>query len=187
MPILYVMSGLPGSGKSTFIQSVIDADTYVYSTDDMIEAAAKAENKTYDEMFSSVITEVTKVSNIFLDVALADKKNVIWDQTNLTSKKRKMILSKFDKSYDKICVCFEPPVSIEDQVILENRLENRPGKTIPKHIMENMKKSYQEPTLNEGFNTILFYNIYGKATRMVEWEIVKKPSIITNEPKLILK
>jgi hypothetical protein len=33
-------------------------------------------------------------------------------------------------------------------------LANRPGKNIPHHVIENMKKTFEEPSLDEGFISI---------------------------------
>lgn len=159
-----VLVGLPGSGKSTFVGSVFGenpAGVFIYSTDNYIENVASAQNKTYDQVFRDTIKEATENMNNFLTYAIEDKLRVVWDQTNMSSKKRLGILSKFPKSYRKVCWCIAPPRTDEEWDELNRRLDSREGKTIPRNIIESMADSYVEPELDEGFDYILIVDIYG--------------------------
>ncbi len=165
MPTLTVLVGLPGSGKSTYLNFVDDpefgGDVFVYSTDAYIEARAKEAGKSYDDMFSDHINEATKHMNNVLAVAISAGIDVYWDQTNMSSKKRKSILSKFPKSYRKECWCVRVPSTPEEWGDLEIRLTLREGKTIPHHIIEAMADSYVEPTHDEGFDKITIVDLFG--------------------------
>lgn len=165
MPNLEVLVGLPGSGKSTRLKFVDDPEfgdtVFVYSTDAYIEREARAVGKTYNEAFRDLIDPATKRQNELLDHALNIGVDVYWDQTNMSSKKRKGILSKFPKSYRKVCWCVAPPRTAEEWTELDRRLASRPGKTIPHHIIEAMADSYVEPELDEGFDYILVVDLYG--------------------------
>lgn len=108
MPILEVLVGLPGSGKSTHV-SKKDFHAFVYSTDAYIEKFAAASGQTYGDVFRDVIDDATKHMNAQLELAISVGHDVVWDQTNMTSKKRRGILSRFPKSYKKICYCIHPP------------------------------------------------------------------------------
>lgn len=163
MPMLTVLVGLPGSGKSTCIQSAYTNPTqFVYSTDDLLEVAAKELGSTYNDVFETLIKSVTKSADNMLAGAIKQNKDVVWDQTNMSAKKRAAILSKFPTAYQKVCVCFVPPQNAAEQQELNRRLANRPGKTIPAHIMRNMASSYVMPTREEGFDVVEFYNIFGQ-------------------------
>jgi tRNA uridine 5-carbamoylmethylation protein Kti12 len=165
VPTLTVLVGLPGSGKSTYLNFVDDpefgGDVFVYSTDNYIEAQAKAVGKTYDDMFRDHINEATKHMNDVLSIAISASIDVYWDQTNMSSKKRKGILSKFPKNYRKECWCVRVPQTAEEWAELDRRLASRPGKTIPHHIVEAMADSYVEPTLDEGFDKITIVDLFG--------------------------
>jgi predicted kinase len=170
MPKVTVLVGLPGSGKSTFLNFVDDpefSDTvFVYSTDNYIEKVAKASNQTYNEAFKDNIEPATKAMNDHLELALQMKVDVYWDQTNMSPKKRKgMILSKFPKSYIKECYCIAPPRTPEEWAELELRLGSREGKTIPQHIIESMADSYVEPELDEDFNYIKIVDLFGNVIK----------------------
>lgn len=156
MSTLYVLVGLPGSGKSTWIKDFAKTSTkefYVASTDDIIELIASEQKKTYADVWQSNIDHATKKMNNDVIQAIKAKKDVIWDQTNMTAGKRQSILSKFPKEYHKIAVVF----SVENEE-LNARLHKRhleTGKFIPPHVITNMQKTYQEPTEKEGFNVII--------------------------------
>lgn len=165
MPTLIVLVGLPGSGKSTSVNDLFEdlnsSDTFYYSTDAYIDRVALSKGMTYNECFKDHINEATKEMNSSLNDAIRWNSNVIWDQTNMSSKKRLGILSKFPKSYRKICICRVPPQTADEWLELGIRLGSRPGKIIPMNIIESMADSYVEPTLDEGFDEVHLYDIYG--------------------------
>ena len=159
-----VLVGLPGSGKSTFVNSVFGEDpsgVFVYSTDDYIENVARIRGKTYNESFKDNISAATKFMDGTLVEVLKLSGRVVWDQTNMSSKKRRGILSRFPKSYRKVCWCIAPPRTPEEWAELDRRLASREGKTIPHHIIESMADSYVEPELDEGFDYILVVDLFG--------------------------
>jgi len=169
-PVCTVMVGLPAMGKSTIVNldlavyDRIEMPMFVYSTDDLLEAAAKDLGSTYDEVFETMIKSVTEAANASLDVAVKKRQDIIWDQTNLGVKKRAKIINRMKQAgYQVRCVCIIPPESDydgdkEDWV---HRLANRPGKTIPQHVLSNMIDSFVVPTVDEGFDMITFYDMHG--------------------------
>jgi len=169
-PICNVMVGLPGLGKSTLVESEraiykgIDFPVFVYSTDAILERIAAFLGKTYTEVFEKHIKSAQTEADIDLAEAIKNKTDIIWDQTNLTVKKRRSIIDRMKQAgYQVRCVCIMPPepAHISDQKDWKFRLENRPGKTIPQNILTNMTESYILPTLEEGFDMITFYNMHG--------------------------
>lgn len=165
MSKIEVLVGLPGSGKSTFVNNVFGASpggVFVYSTDSVIDQVAKDTGRTYNECFKDVIKQATLGMDALLHDAVRNNLRVVWDQTNMSPKKRHSILSKFPRSYRKVCWCIAPPRSPEEWNELNRRLASRPGKTIPNHIVQSMTDSYVEPELDEGFDYILVVDLFGK-------------------------
>jgi tRNA uridine 5-carbamoylmethylation protein Kti12 len=169
-PICTVMVGLPGLGKSTLVEDQrkvyerIDMDVFVYSTDNILERIAKFLGKTYDDVFEKHIKSATVEADIDLAEAIKNRQDIIFDQTNLGVGKRRKIINRMKQAgYQVRCECIVPPESDydgdkEDWVY---RLANRPGKTIPQHVLSNMIESFVEPTIDEGFDMITFYNMDG--------------------------
>lgn len=153
-PTLIMLVGVPASGKSTWINEFVDhQECTILSTDDYIQGIANTKGKTYNEVFQTHIKEATKWMNDIAKYAFFNDRNVVWDQTNLTAKSRKAKLEMVPKHYKKIAVYFETPNAEEHK----RRLESRPGKTIPAHILKNMIESTEIPSHDEGFDNVLVY------------------------------
>lgn len=162
---IVVLVGLPASGKSTArakaVSTGASANSYQYSTDDIVERTAKAAGVEYDEIFADYISAATAEANAEVKDAVKDGRSVLWDQTNMSRKKRAKVLNVFTKDYRKECICILPPHTADQQIELEHRLASRKGKQIPKFVMANMLKSFQLPMLDEGFSRVLYFDIYG--------------------------
>jgi predicted kinase len=154
MPKLIVLVGLPGSGKSTFVKKYADINTFVYSTDDYLECVAKEQNSTYDKIFNDHIMKAIETMDNNLIEAIKSNKDIIWDQTNVAEKKRKIILSQIPKDYVKICVAILPPADDKEWNELNARLASRKGKNIPKEVIKLMFNRFQLPTTKEGFDFV---------------------------------
>lgn len=166
MKTCYVMVGLPATGKSTLVNKMreMDSDAFVYSTDNFIEDAAKHFGKTYNEMFEDNIKPATAAMEEMLTTAMKYNQDVIWDQTNTGVKKRTKIINRMKQAgYRVECHFICPPGAsqISDQVEWKNRLNGRPGKTIPTNVIASMTENLVEPTLDEGFDEVVVYNMYG--------------------------
>lgn len=165
-PTCYVMVGLPALGKSTQIQKMLQMIpvAFVYSTDEIIERIADHIGKTYSEVFKDHIDSAHVEADIMLSDAIKNKLDVIWDQKNLGVKKRSKIIKKMKRAgYRVECHVMMPPTMshISDNVEWKWRLESRPGKEIPNHIMKQMYDAFVVPTEEEGFDEITLYNMWG--------------------------
>ena len=149
MPRLYMLVGVPGSGKSTWIRSR-NHDAVIASTDDKIEAAAAAQGLTYDAVFESEFKAANAALREDVKQAVKDQRDIIWDQTNLTAKSRRSKLGQVPKHYERIALYFPTPDGEE----LARRLASRAGKTIPVHVMASMIASLEPPVPSEGFDEI---------------------------------
>ena len=149
MPDFIMMVGVPGSGKSTWLRENFPHPAVYCSTDALIDLHALKEGKTYNEVFRDYIETATDKMQETMDWAFERGMDVVLDQTNLTRKSRARKLALVPKGYRKVAVVVPTPEREE----WLRRLD-RPGKTIPRHVLEAMLASYQEPSLDEGFDEI---------------------------------
>lgn len=152
MPKLYVLVGVPGSGKSTWVQNQDWAKDCAYiSTDMHVENQAKLEGKTYNEVFKDFMPTAVEMMTADVIKAREAGKDIIWDQTSVSVKSR---VKKFNmlRDYHAIAVVFRTPPSSE----LMKRLASRPGKNIPWGVVSSMINNWEDPTEDEGFKEIWF-------------------------------
>ena len=151
---MYVLVGVPGSGKSTWVKNQIWAlGMPVVSTDQFVEAYAYKEGKTYSEVFEEYMPIAVKLMVNHALICQANNLDFIWDQTSTSiatrAKKIRML-----PDYYKIAVVFKTPEPEE----LKRRLASRPGKIIPEEVSKTMARQLAEepPTLEEGFDEIWY-------------------------------
>lgn len=148
----YQLVGVPGSGKSTWIKNQDWAlGLTVVSTDLWVEIYAKEQGKTYSEVFTDYMPTAVDLMAKQVVRAREFEHTIIWDQTSTTvasrAKKFRML-----PDYDHIAVVFRTPPRDE----LDVRLSGRAGKHIPKNVVDSMIASWEEPTLEEGFQEIWY-------------------------------
>ena len=152
MPRCYQLIGVPGSGKSTWVE---DQDWALpcakVSTDKWVEIYAKEVGRTYSEVFADFMP--TAVDLMAKEVVAAREmgRDIIWDQTSTTIKSRAKKFAML-RDYEHIAVVFKTPEHTE----LMRRLMGRPGKDIPDHIIASMIASWEDPTEEEGFKEIWY-------------------------------
>jgi predicted kinase len=154
MPTMYMLIGIPCSGKSTWLQSQDLAQAQILSTDNWVEHFAQLNNVTYTEIFKRVIGEATRLMKEDLRKAIQNQHTIFWDQTNGTAKIRADKLRQIPITYRKVAVYFPTP----DDQELDRRLKSRVGKQIPANVVWGMKSSLQPPDLSEGFDEIIVVN-----------------------------
>jgi len=150
MKKLYVLVGVPGSGKSTWAsQQEWYKDCAYISTDVWVELEAKKQNKTYTEVFNDFMPKAVNIMTEHVKLARDAGQDIIWDQTSTTvhTRRKKLVMLP---DYYAIAVVFKTPDSDE----LAKRLSSRPGKIIPEGVLQSMIGNWEEPTLEEGFKEI---------------------------------
>ena len=152
MPKCYQLIGVPGSGKSTWVDNQDWALTCAkVSTDKWVEIYAKEVGRTYSEVFTDFMPTAVELMAKEVVAAREMNRDVIWDQTSTTvssrAKKFRML-----PDYEHIAVVFKTPDTDE----LKHRLKSRPGKVIPKRVIETMIEFWEDPTEEEGFKEIWY-------------------------------
>lgn len=151
-PKCYQLIGVPGSGKSTWIKNQTWAlGLTVVSTDPFVEDHARAQGKTYSEVFADYMPTAVDLMVQQVVFARGHGHTVIWDQTSTTVKSRARKFSMLP-DYEHVAVVFETPSRIE----LRRRLDSRPGKEIPWVVVEGMLASFEMPSEEEGFKEIWY-------------------------------
>jgi len=152
-----MLIGVPASGKSTWVQEHMPMAN-VMSTDIVIENVARSYGMTYDEGFKELISFADKVMWRHITWSTAELVDFVIDRTNLSAKSRKKFIDKLKlHRYEIECVVFPMPGTEKLPTEEWNRrLDSRPGKTIPGHILSSMIEHYEVPTEAEGFSKITF-------------------------------
>lgn len=151
-PVLYMLVGVPGSGKSTWVDRQVQTmdKYYVASTDRLLEIYASMRGATYNDVFQEHIGYAEKAMLTHIKDAIMYGYDIIWDQTNTSRKSRAKKLALIPDTYEKIAVFFPTPSDVE----LHRRLVTRKGKTIPPGVMQNMIDCLNQPMLEEGFDEV---------------------------------
>lgn len=151
-PILFVLTGLPGSGKSTWAQ--LEANTApteytIVSTDYFLEQSARDSGKDYEWAFVHCFKDAKRRAMAQVRNATKERKNIIWDQTNMTAKSRRRALANVGRGYHKIVIGFE----VADMELRKRLAARRTitGKFIPPEVIKNFQNVFEPPSLDEGF------------------------------------
>ena len=143
-PILYILCGIPGSGKSTFANHFINNDNTIWVSRDAIRFSILSEDDDYfeheKEVFECFISQISGL--------LQTNYNVIADATHLSEVSRKKLTNAIDRNftnYDIVYVIFK--VSNE-LCIAHNKL--RDGRAVvPDDVMHRMGACFTIPKKNE--------------------------------------
>ena len=152
MPKCYQLIGVPGAGKSTWVKDQIwTLGLTIVSTDPFVEDYARAQGKTYSQVFSDYMPIAVRLMANQALICQANGLDVIWDQTSTTAVSR---IRKFNTlpKYEHIAIVFRTP----DLDVLKARLAGRPGKEIPWEVVQGMIDNWEEPTEEEGFKEIWY-------------------------------
>ena len=149
---LYVLVGVPASGKSTWVHDQIwTLGLTIVSTDAFVEDYARSQGKTYSEVFDEYMPTAVELMTEQVVRARELNHDIIWDQTSTTiatrAKKLRML-----PDYYAIAIVFRTP----DRATLDERLNSRPGKLVPSHVVDGMINNWEEPTEEEGFQEIWY-------------------------------
>lgn len=144
MATLNIMIGIPGSGKSNYAKKCLTNDNTEYlSSDDIRIELYGFEDQTHND----VVFETMKKRTLN---ALRDGKDVVYDATNLSKKRRSGIISetrKLDAQINAYLCC--TPINI----ILERNI-TRAERQLPWDKLVKMIQSIEPPMYYEGFDNI---------------------------------
>lgn len=142
---LFILCGIPGSGKSTWAEKFL-RDTMgvaIVSTDQIRLACYGVE---YDAKINS---EVFKTAYSNIEFFLRRGENVCLDATNLHAKYRQDVI-KIAQSYSAKVIAIKFPISVSTAL---KRIEDRERK-VPADVIIQMYNTFEHPRYEEGINKI---------------------------------
>lgn len=143
--IIWLMSGIPASGKSTWIQSRLNDESDVWCSRDAVRFSIVKEEEEYfsheDLVFDTWINQIKDAldnSNV---------KNIYVDATHLNDKSRNKTLVRLPKdNIEKIVnVVFTTPLNI----CLERNAQRTGRARVPDTVICNMYNTFKNPSENE--------------------------------------
>ncbi len=145
MATLYIMCGIPGSGKSTFVQNHITGDVLV--SRDAIRFDMVKEDEPYFSKENDVWEEFVYRINHYLEIGY----NVFADATHINSGARRKLLKEIKtENVDFQAIYVDTPVSI----CLERNSKRQGRECVPDSAIKRMYSQFEEPSFEEGFSTI---------------------------------
>lgn len=156
MAIFTMLVGLPGCGKTTFAQALIEQHPgeYVWLSSDAIRGELWG-----DENDQQNPGEVFSIMNNRAVAALNEGYSVIYDATNLNSKKRKATLAEITRRVnpaksDFIATCRVITCSISEC----KRRQGLRARRVPDEVIDRMARQFQVPNYGEGWDYIFITN-----------------------------
>ena len=138
--MLYVMCGIPASGKSTYAKQLAseqNAKLYVY--DDIVgKHSILKRSSIYRQMWEDIVYD------------LSQGETVVYDDTTLTKNQRMDILKMCSHlDCDKVIIVMNTPFNV-----CVHRNEHREQRVIRSALL-SARNTFQRPTLDEGWNDII--------------------------------
>lgn len=142
---LYMMIGLPGSGKSTVARKLSERENAVIVSSDDIrkELFGNDENQSNNKKVFKIVEERIKEN--------LKQRNVIYDATNINYKKRMLFLQKI-KDVEKIAFLVLTPYR---ECLYRNGQRER---HVPTYVIKRMYCNFYIPQYYEGFDNIMIFN-----------------------------
>lgn len=161
---LYMMIGLPASGKSTIAEKISKSEGAIIVSSDEIrkELLGDINDQSKNELIFKTIEDRIKFY-------LANKQDVIFDATNINYKRRRGFLHGLGMKVKKIAVLVATPY---EECLIRNAKRER---KVPEEVIKKMYYSFYIPQYYEGFDEIEI------ASNPLEWdEKVQKQYTMVN-------
>ena len=142
---LHIMSGIPGSGKSTFAWERLRPDYHAT----ILEPDAFRKEMTGQYHFPAIEDFVWANVKMTARVLLKSAQSVIIDATALTSYRRNEWI-RIAKECEVTSYCWS---FITSAFLCDERNQNR-NRTVPTEVLNRQKSQFTIPTMGEGFTEI---------------------------------
>ena len=158
-PILFLLVGIPASGKSTYAKAISETtpNTVWVSRDKIRLSTLTEKDKFFDKetlVFNKFVAEINE--------SLKAGNNVFADATHVTKPSRHKTLARITEPCVKVAIVFDTPVSL-----CLARNEKREGITkVPRRTVYDMSERFRIPTKAEGFFKIFKLEDDGSLTEL---------------------
>jgi len=143
-PTFIMMVGLPGSGKSTYAEKIAEESDAIICSSDMIRKELYGDVNSQDKNVVVFLTLHRRIKE-----HLSNGRNVIYDATNISSKRRRAFLKELERIVCiKKCVIMATPF---EECLEKNKQRDR---VIPEDVICKMYKNWNTPYWFEGWNEI---------------------------------
>lgn len=163
MSVLYMMVGVPGSGKSTVANEMGKVLGIPVISSDLVRKEVTGSEEDFSQdyyVWTSVIPKKLKDS--------LSKGDAIFDATNLKARDRKKILNLAGPTVEKLAIVVDTPIEtcIERQNLRERK--------VPSDRIREMYCSFALPTTEEGFSAIYTGKTAEEILRQMEKEEIER-------------
>ena len=145
MPKLYIMVGIPGSGKSTYAEKNFSHLATIFSSDKIRGELLGDENNqsNKDLIFSTLYARVRE--------HLLSGKDALIDSTNVNRFERARVLDKFKDLSDieRVAVFVNTPL---EECLRRNSSRAR---VVPESVIRDFHSRLEKPEIDEGFASII--------------------------------
>jgi len=147
---LYIAVGLPGSGKSTYAKNFIKGKDIEYLSSDELRAVyGKGED---DQSVTPIVFGHIKRK---VDEFLKDGKNVLVDATSVNRKERSDYINTA-KKYGARVVTLVFKMDRNGLIARNKKRGDEGGRVVPDWVIDKMLNKYEEPSSDEGIDTIIY-------------------------------
>ena len=146
--ILIVTVGLPGSGKTSWVDDFI-AENQGQAIDVISSDRIREEvfNDIEDQNHNGEVFDLMKRRT---KESLSQGHIAIYEATNISSKRRRALLNELNKYYDKAICLFKYKRVSACQIDNEER-----DREVPSDVIDRMYRNFEIPHKNEGFDEII--------------------------------
>ena len=156
-----LVMGLSGSGKSYWTNNTAEDEGMVILSSDALRKEFYGDERIQDN--PSFIFEQMRIRTL---QALKEAKNVAYDATNLSSKRRKALLRQLPKDVYKICHCIITPL----EKCIEN--DSKRERHVSERVIMRQLEQFEVPWFDEGWDIIFIIKQFGDAPLKVNLDVM---------------